>query len=65
MREKLFIKLVTSSGSSLQIKTLEEPGDVNDFTKSFAHILNAEFYCQIVNFEFYCPYYISTMISDD
>ena len=28
---------------------IEEPDDVNDFTKKFAHILN---------FEFYCPYYI-------
>ena len=51
MREKLFIKLVTSSGSSLQIKTLEEPGDVNDFTKSFAHILNVETF--VVHLTFY------------
>ena len=40
---KLFVKLFTSFFCK------EEPDDVNNFTKSFAHILN---------FELYWPYYI-------
>ena len=48
MRANFFVKLFTSSGSSLQ-KKKDEPDDVNSFTKHFAHILN---------FEFYCLYYI-------
>ena len=59
MWANFFVKLFTSSGSSLQKlftssgcslhKKKDEPDDVNNFTKHFAHILN---------FEFYCLYYI-------
>ena len=50
MWAKLFVKLLTSSGSSIFI-CVEEPDDVNNFTKNLAHILN--FASFIVHITFY------------
>ena len=54
MGAKLFVKSFTSSGSSIlhlgSSVGIEEPDDVNDYTKSLAHILNFESLLSILHF---------------
>ena len=48
--QRILINAVNHEKHKHKVKKKEEPDDVNDFTKSLAHILNFE--------SLYCPYYI-------